>query len=145
MQSADCSGTKEECIGQSGTKISRIFSHMLGWGGYQRVSENCTNSYAKSLAGLAFLEFFHDAANELFGRIQGFENDLQVHGWLVGLARALTIDAMLPHQDKGVREQVQSYGQASAGNAHHEFVFIEVVALIVEQRHGLGNLTRRRL
>ena len=67
---------------------------------------------------------FHHAADEFFGAVDGLQNDLQVHGRLARLAGALAINSVLANQDQGISKQVKADRQASAGHAHHEFVFL---------------------
>src|SRR5215469_295743 len=84
---------------------------------------------------ILLLQLLHHAANQLLGRVERIQNNLQVHGRLVRLARAPAVNPMLPHQDQRVCEQIQGNRQTPSWYTHHEFIFLQIVALIVEQRH----------
>ena len=59
-------------------------------------------------------KFFHHALNEFLGLAQFTVDDLNVECRLVGHARGMAINGVLADEDHGVREPVQSDGQAPA-------------------------------
>jgi hypothetical protein len=86
---------------------------------------------------LRLLEVFHDGADEFLGVLDAFLNELDVHGRLAGLARALTINAVLTDQDKGVGEKVQGDREAAAFGSHHELKVVEFAGAIFIHGHLL--------
>jgi len=62
-------------------------------------------------------------------------NDLDVHGGLAGLARALAVHAVLADQDQSIRQEVESDCEAAPLQAHHEFETFQVLGAVFVNGH----------
>ena len=88
-------------------------------------------------AAFIFLEFHHHTGNQLLGVGDALVDQLNVHGGLARLPRALAIDAVLADQHQGVGQQIERDRQTSPLPPHLEFVLFEGVLAVVEDGHAL--------
>ena len=76
----------------------------------------------------------------LLGFAQFFRDDLDVHGGLGGIALAMAVDPVLPHEHHGVGYAVQRHGESPAMRPQHLFVVFDLFLVVVKSGHRLSPL-----
>lgn len=90
------------------------------------------------------LHRFHHRGDQFLSVRDTAVDDLDIHGGLAGLARALAIHPMLADENEGVGKQIERYSEAAALQAHLEFEAFEVFFTVLIDGHSLGFYRRIR-
>jgi len=80
-------------------------------------------------------QFLHHGLDEGFCAFHAADDRLKVEGGDIGVAARGAVHAVLANHDQGVSEEVEGDGEPAALRAHHELVFLQLGALVIEDAH----------
>src|ERR1700733_9404053 len=60
-----------------------------------------------------------------------------IHHWNFRITLGVAIDAMLPDENKRIREPIERNRQPAATRAHHHFVMLQLFAMLFKSAHRL--------
>jgi hypothetical protein len=81
------------------------------------------------------LELLHRTLHQLLGVIELFEDERNIHFRLARKTLAAAVNAVLPDERERIGQQVERDGEPAAGGAHHRFVALERIVVLIEDAH----------
>ena len=88
-------------------------------------------------------QLFYHRLDQLFGTVDLTQYRLKIERRLRWVAVRRAVNPVLPNQDERVGQHIERDGQSPARRAHHEFIFFQLIAAIVKDRHASLPLLRR--